>query len=258
MSIISLITDFGTKDWFAAEMKAVIYSIVPHVNIVDITHHIPPGDIRGAAFVLKASYEKFPGKTVFCVPVDPGAPDSCSPIAIETDRYFFIGPDNGVLSWAADERKIKSVVRLDRKFNLQKDYSHTFRGRDIFAPAAAHLSTCTSVGELGRETESFMRIPFPEVEISAGKIIGEMLYIDRFGNCITNIVPETVSDKKSCELLCKGKRHRVEPVTTYDSRDSNTILFYRGSAGYMELGLHCANASIKLDLKTTEKFELLF
>ena len=138
--IITLTTDFGTKDWFVGSMKGVILGIQPEVLVVDITHDVSSGDIRGGAFALAASYSFFARGTIHLAVVDPGVGSDRAAIAVQTADYLFIGPDNGVLSWALRQESIKSIRKLENEKLFLRSISHTFHGRDIFAPVAAHLS----------------------------------------------------------------------------------------------------------------------
>ncbi|HUK81543.1 MAG TPA: SAM-dependent chlorinase/fluorinase, partial [Verrucomicrobiae bacterium] len=187
MPIIALTTDFGSSDWFVGSMKGVILGINPQVTIVDLTHEIPAGDIRAGAFALAASYKCFPRLTVHCAVVDPGVGSERAPIAVKSADYFFVGPDNGVLSYALAQEKVREVRRLDNDEYFRKPVSHTFHGRDIFAPAAAHLSNGVPMNSLGSEVNEFVRVAWPQVNIDGGVTHGQVIYIDRFGNCITNI-----------------------------------------------------------------------
>src|SRR5262245_4734331 len=140
MHVITLTTDFGTRDWFAGTMKGVILGINPRATIVDLTHGIPAGDVRTGAFALAAGYRFFPKGTVHVAVVDPGVGGKRGALAVQTANYFFVGPDNGVLSFALRDEKIKAIYRLENRELFMKAVSHTFHGRDVFAPVAAYLS----------------------------------------------------------------------------------------------------------------------
>ena len=135
--VIALLTDFGTKDYFVAAMKGVILSINPNAVVVDITHEVPPQDVWTGAFVLKSVYKWFPRGTIFVAVVDPGVGTERAPLLLQTRNYFFVGPDNGVLSLAAQEDGVVAAYRIEARLPR---VSRTFHGRDVFAPAAAYLS----------------------------------------------------------------------------------------------------------------------
>jgi hypothetical protein len=161
MRLITLTTDFGTRDWFVGTMKGVVLGIHPPATVVDLTHEIPPGDIRAGAFALMTACRFFPKGTVHVAVVDPGVGSRRRAIAVQTANSCFVGPDNGVLSWALMREKIKTIRLLENREFFLEPVSHTFHGRDIFAPVAAHLSRGVAVSRLGRELKDFVRLPWP-------------------------------------------------------------------------------------------------
>lgn len=253
--IIALITDFGMTDWFTGEMKGIMYGISPSAHIVDISNNVPNGDIRSAAFTLMASYASFPEKTVFCVPIDPDISGDCSAIAVQTDRYTFVGPDNGVLSWALNKEKIICTVALKNAHFFRNPSSQTFRGRDIFGPVAAYLSIGVLIEAMGPAVECYCQLPFPEPEID--KVIkAEILYTDRFGNCITNIENKKFDRKDKYELFIDGQKITAPLVSSYDKVNQGDVMIYAGSAGYVEIGISHGSAGKELSLKTGCKIRL--
>ena len=255
MKLIALITDFGLNDWFAGEMKGVMCGISAESVIVDITHCIPPGNIRSAAFTLLACYRSFPVGTVFCVTVDPGAGHSSKAIAAANERYSFVGPDNGVLSWALDKENVTRVYQLSNDSFFRKPVSSTFRGRDIFGPVSSHMSKGLHVEQLGPLLSTFVKLPFPQPE-AGNTLLGEILFIDSFGNAITNIESDLVYHKNTpymriiksgLELTCRTDYGQVEPQRG---------LFYFGSAGFVEIGVNGGNAAEMLNLAIGDKVEI--
>ena len=200
MQIITLTTDFGTQDWFGGTMKGVIFGVAPRATIVDITHEIPAGDIRAGAFALAASCRFFPKGTVHVAVIDPGVGGRRKAIAVQTANYFFVGPDNGVLSFALAREKIKSLHRLENPDCFLQPVSQTFHGRDIFAPVAAHLGCGTSVGKLGPAQKGFVRLSWPQPRVRRNRIEGEVVFIDRFGNAMTNIKNSSLSRQGRLEV----------------------------------------------------------
>jgi S-adenosylmethionine hydrolase len=185
--LITLTTDFGYKDPFAGIMKGVIFGINPNARIVDLTHGVAPQDIRGAALALAYAAPYFPPATVHVAVVDPGVGTERRPILIEAEGNFFVGPDNGVLSLAVEGKKIARVVELKNERYQLTPRSATFHGRDVFAPAAAHLSLGVPASDFGPARENHARIEWPEVVRAEGEVRGEIVYIDNFGNLITNV-----------------------------------------------------------------------
>jgi S-adenosyl-L-methionine hydrolase (adenosine-forming) len=171
MSIITLTTDFGVEDWFVGTMKGVLLGIQPRAQLVDITHHIPAGDIEAGAFALAASFRFFPRGTVHLVVVDPGVGTTRAALAVETAQYKFVGPDNGVLSLALPQDPPTAMCRLENTKYFLKEVSHTVHGRDLFAPVAAHLSRGVSLNELGSQAYDYVRLTVAEPKKEPGRIL---------------------------------------------------------------------------------------
>ncbi|HON10506.1 MAG TPA: SAM-dependent chlorinase/fluorinase [Chitinispirillaceae bacterium] len=257
MPVIALITDFGEKNWFAGEMKGVIYGISPDATVIDITHQIPPGGIRTACFTLLACYSSFPQGTVFCNVVDPGVGSSRKAIAASNGKYFFVGPDNGVLSWVFLKENVRTVTHLTNSTFFRHPVSSTFHGRDIFAPVSAHLSSGVSLEKLGTQFSDFKQITFPASTLDNGKIIGEIICIDSFGNLITSIGNDMITPEyqnssmkilKTGETLLFGRYFQeFKPLDK---------LFYTGSAGFVEIAVNGGNASEVLEITVGDRVEI--
>jgi len=254
MRIITLTTDFGTRDWFAGSMKAVILGLHPGANVVDITHEIPPGDIRAGAFALMAGCRYFPKGTVHVAVVDPGVGSPRPAIAVQTARGFFVGPDSGVLSRALAHEKIKRIRLLENPQYFLQPVSRTFQGRDVFAPVAAHLSRGLFPPRLGRELKDFVRVPWPQTTKQGGKAQGEIVYIDRFGNAITNIETELVFGEGpgGCEIIIKRKV-RCPLAEFYDAVPVNRPVAVLGSCGLLEIALNRGSAARRFGLEPGDK-----
>jgi hypothetical protein len=254
MRTITLTTDFGTRDWFVGTMKAVILGIHPGANVVDITHEIPAGDIRAGAFALMASCRYFPKGTVHLAVVDPGVGSQRRAIAVRTANGFFVGPDNGVLSWALALEKIKTVRLLENRRYFLQPVSGTFHGRDIFAPVAAHLSRGLPAPRLGRELKDFVRLPWPPTTKRRGEVHGEIVHIDRFGNAITNIEAELVSCEGAgtCEMMGKRKV-RCALAAFYRAVPVNRPVAVIGSSGLLEIAVNGGSAARQFGLKIGDK-----
>jgi S-adenosyl-L-methionine hydrolase (adenosine-forming) len=250
MSVIALTTDFGTHDWFVGTLKGVIAEIAPMAKVIDLTHDLPPGDIRGGAFVLAASYCFFPKGAVHVAVVDPGVGSRRKAIAVQTDKDVFVGPDNGVLSWALAKEKIAAVHALENVDYFLKPVSQTFHGRDVFAPVAAHLSRGVPINKFGPALKDFVRLDWPEPRRQRGGIEGEVVYIDRFGNAITNIGGELLrgAARASCEVY--AKRRRICPLKTcYQDVASDTPVALAGSCGFLEIAVNGGSAEKLLGLR---------
>ena len=215
MPCIALLTDFGTEDWFVGTMKGVIASIDPKAHVIDLCHDIPPGDIRAGAFALLSAYRFFPRGTIFVAVIDPGVGGPREAILAEAHGCHFIGPDNGLLSYAlaggppgTGGRKGLSGISgipslkppsteppgprmraIENPAYRLPDMGSTFHGRDVFAPAAAYLSLGKSPGTFGKRKETFVELAFPVPFRLRGTVTGEIVHVDRFGNAITNLTP---------------------------------------------------------------------
>lgn len=222
---IALLTDFGTKDYFVGAMKGAILSINKTAQIIDITHEIEPQNIASASFTLRACYKNFPKKTIFVAVVDPGVGSNRRAILVETEDYYFVAPDNGILSFAFEETEKFNVYELTDKRFFAEEISATFHGRDIFAPVAAHLSRGTLPSEFGAEIKDFISA---EKEINKPQII----HIDHFGNLITNLKREDLPE--NCYLEIDGKR--IEKLQSFFAEAEISELFMIfGSAGFLEI-----------------------
>ena len=257
MNIITLTTDFGTRDWFVGAMKGVILGIQPKATIVDLVHDVPSGEIRSGAFSLMASHALFPRNTVHVAVIDPGVGSPRQAIAVETANFFFVGPDNGVLSFALARKKIKSMRRLENEGFFLKSVSRTFHGRDIFAPVAAHLSKGVAIEKLGPAMDDYVKLDWPQVQVRQDRIEGEIVYVDRFGNLITNIGPESLQyfGDKPCEVFAGSKR--LCPVAPfYGAVAVGRPLAVTGSTGFLEIAINGASAAEKLRLEVGDRLKV--
>ena len=275
MQIITLTTDFGMQDWFVGTLKGVILGIAPRAAIVGITHEIPAGDIRAGAFALAAGYRFFPKGTVHVAVVDPGVGGARKAIAVQTANYFFVGPDNGVLSCALAKEKLKSVHRLENTDYFLQQISHTFHGRDIFAPVAAHLSRGTPIREFGPAQKDFVRLPWPQPCVRRGCIEGEVVFTDRFGNAITNIEstslkPKTEVDRSaglrpgttsvsglnaSGEVFA-GRKRLCRVKAFYQSVPVGQAVAVPGSSGFLEIAVNGGSAAKRFGLKIGDRVQV--
>ncbi len=248
--ILTLVTDFGTDDGFVGAMKGVILSVNPDIQLVDITHSIAPQDLVGAAFALNNSYPFFPEGTVHVVVVDPGVGGPRKPIALEGDGHLFVGPDNGVFSILRLGERISRVVEIkDRRFMLP-EISFTFHGRDIFAPAAAHLSKGIGLELLGPEVVEISTITIPGPSHGEGVLKAEIIHIDRFGNLVTNLTPDDFakfvgSGRFTIET---GDVLMGEISSSYEGTPWGKPLAIWNSFGFLEIAVNRGNASAELGL----------
>ena len=243
MHLITLTTDFGTCDWFVGTMKGVILGINPGTAIADITHEISAGDIRGGAFALAASYRFFPKGVIHVAVVDPGVGSDRRAIAVRAANSWFVGPDNGLLSWALRNEKINAIRSLENEAYFLQPASGTFHGRDIFAPVAAHLSRGVPIQKFGPALKDFVRLDWPEPRARRGRLEGEVVYIDRFGNAITNLEGGLLrgSDGATCEIY--GRHRRVCPLKScYQAVAPKAPVALVGSSGFLEIAVNRGSA----------------
>jgi len=250
MKIITLTTDFGDTDWFVGAMKGVILNIQPRVVIVDITHGIPAGDIRAGAFALAASWQYFPRKSIHLAVVDPGVGSPRPAIAVQTRDSIFVGPDNGLLSWALRNEPVQGIRRLENEELFLHPVSRTFHGRDVFAPVAARLSKGMSFNNLGPEQKEFVQLPWPKPRRTGNQAEGEVLYIDRFGNAITNLDEALLDglDQAACRIFLRGKS--VAPLQHfYQEVPTGRAIGLVSSSGFLEIAINEGSAAKALKLK---------
>jgi hypothetical protein len=249
--IITLLTDFGTKDHYVASMKGVILSINPRCLLIDITHQINPHDIMGGAFILASAYSFFPKGTIHLSVVDPGVGGQRKSILVVTQHYLFVGPDNGLFTLVAQREKIKQVVALNKKNYFLSKISGTFHGRDIFAPVAAHLSLGIKPNAFGYEIKSLKELGSRKPFVKEGKLFGEILHIDAFGNVISNIDEEKLFRFiESRPFAIRAGRKVISGLKKgyWEGKKGEPIALL-GSGGFLEISVREGNAQKLLKLK---------
>ena len=234
-ALITLFTDFGTADGYVAEMKGVLYELAPNVDVVDLSHDVPPQGVEHARLAVARYWRRFPANTVHLVVVDPGVGSERAALAVASDGRFLVGPDNGVLSPAllfGDARALRLAVPAHA--------APTFHGRDVFAPAAAALAAGAAIDTLGvpfatpviRRTPNAVRGP-------DGALLGEVIAIDRFGNLVTNLV--TTGDH-----IVEFARRRLPLRVTYGDVAPGTLVAMVGSSGLVEIAVRDGHAAQSL------------
>jgi len=248
--IITLLTDFGESDGFVGTMKGVILSINPKATIIDISHEIPGQDIEAGAFVLNSSYRYFPSGTIHVAVVDPGVGSQRKILAVQSEKYFFIAPDNQVLKDIFHSGETLTVIEvLNTQFFLNK-ISHTFHGRDIFAPVAAHLSTHVGIEQLGQKIKNYDRGIIDQPIITESNISGKIIHSDKFGNLISNIPAELIN--KPISFIQIGSTIFNRLSDSYREVDISEPLAIIGSSGYLEIAIRNGNAKRQLSLDRGE------
>lgn len=254
--IVTLTTDFGTRDAYVGAMKGVLCSILPEVSIVDITHEIRPQKIIEAAYLLSTVYPWFPPGTVHVVVVDPGVGTKRRPLAVSADGQLFVGPDNGVLSAPLSGRGVVAHLIEEVDYELP-ERSDTFHGRDVFAPAAGHLASGVSIERLGPRVEDFLIEELPRAVVADGCICGEVLRIDRFGNALTNIPRSMLIEIGSGPYHVTGadRDYGILQRVFQDVPEGETIALIGGD-GRVEIAVNGDSAATELGLEPGDKIEI--
>lgn len=245
-NLITLTTDFGYSDHYTGVMKGAILRINPAAKIVDITHDIEVYNGVEAAFRLMNFYSYFPEGTVHVVVVDPGVGGERKPIAVEAGGYFFVGPDNGVFSLIYENNKTRKIIEITNPKYTLRSVSDTFHGRDIFAPAAAYISSGLKIRKLGREFSSPEMLNIHKPSIEDNEISGEIIYSDHFGNLVTNI-PGKLLDKGSVVYFGRARIDRISK--SYSGAGKGRLLAIIGSSGFLEISVNQGSARDYFKLK---------
>ena len=236
MTIVTLLTDFGLADGYVAEVKGVLLTSAPGVTLVDVSHDVPPGDIRAASFILSRVWHRFPPETVHLCVVDPGVGTERRAIAAEAREQRFVAPDNGLLSPLPDEARFVELA-------VPRDAAPTFHGRDVFAPAAARLATGAALSNVGRPISDPYRSPLPAPRFDGKEWMGEVVYVDRFGTLITNLPAEAATSGARVRV---GERDAGPPRRTFaDVRPGEPVALL-GSGGTIEIAVRDGNAAQSL------------
>jgi S-adenosylmethionine hydrolase len=254
--IVTLTTDFGTSDGYSGIVKGVILTINPNATIIDITHGVTQFDIRAAAWIIRNAYRFFPKESVHMVIVDPKVGSAQRPIALSTESGIFVGPDNGTFSLVAEELPRAVPYELNEKrFWLPATLSNSFHARDLYGPVCAHLSAGVPVGQMGRQIalDELNKLKIREPQVSALSYVGEVVYIDHYGNLITNIPNEHSASLRRCYL---GNRFIGIIESSYASVPRGSIAVIEGSHGFIEIAVNQGRAVDLLMAKTGQTVRL--
>lgn len=251
MSIITLTTDFGTKDHFVGAVKGAIYSELPNAKIVDITHRISPFNITETAYIIKNSYKSFPDGTIHIIGVDSELSPENKHIALEIDNHYFICPDNGLICMITKEIKPKRIVEI----NIHDRVESSFPVLDVFVKVACHIARGGSLTVIGKETNSFKEMTEiqPKISQDQKRILGGVIYIDNYGNIISNISQRQFQEiGKGRSFVVRAARYSFTKIfqkynevvgqTSTESRqfDGNRLALFN-SAGYLEIAIYRSN-----------------
>ncbi|MDD5067233.1 MAG: SAM-dependent chlorinase/fluorinase [bacterium] len=225
---IVLQTDFGLNDHFVSVVKGVIYTINPEVRIIDLTHQIQPQNIMQAGFLLKHSHVYFPARSIFVSIVDPGVGTGREIILLQKGNQIFLAPDNGLLTLVADDPHTRAYqLTIPNKY-LKHPVSQTFHARDIFAPMAAYLSKGISIKTVTRPIPEMKKLEFPDVKLARNEMTGSVIYVDHFGNLITNITKDLFFEfiKLKGTFYIQVHNHKITALSrNYSIREKAGALF---------------------------------
>lgn len=255
-AIITLTTDFGLRDPYVAEMKAVILGINPNAAIVDLTHEIAKFDIRMGAYVLASASSYFPQGTIHVAVIDPGVGTRRRPIIIQTERASYVGPDNGVLILAASNQGIRHIYEISNRKLMLPKISATFHGRDIFAPAAAHLAKGVSHTEFGPKIHGIFAPDFTRIVRRKNAIVGEVIHIDGFGNIITNLGEKELKSMKikdTVNIKLKNTQLKLRLCKAYAEVEKDKPLALLGSHNFLEISINQGDAAKFFKVKNGDK-----
>ena len=261
--IISLLTDFGHQDVYVGVMKTVILRINPNVTFVDLTHDVGPFAVREAAFKLATAYSYFPPETIHLVIVDPGVGTTRRAILASGKNYYFIAPDNGVLSYALELDQVEHLVNITEEHYFLKPVSQTFHGRDIFAPTSGWFSKTFDPDLFGERVEKFVKLDrmWPTLN-HAGNLIGEVVYCDRFGNAVTNL---SLEREEMVRAALDSGRVRLRVGSTWVSSikthfaqcEPGVLSAIAGSSGFVELVVREGSARASRGIDPGTSVELM-
>jgi S-adenosylmethionine hydrolase len=271
---IALLTDFGTTDTYVGVMKGVMLGIAPQLQFVDLTHAIQPQNVRQAAFALLNSYRFFPSGTLFLVVVDPGVGGTRKPLSVRTENYLFVAPDNGVLSYVLREAGTTEIIELNNPDYHLATVSHSFHGRDIFAPVAAHLASGVALDRIGVPLAQPVMLPEPTLRVEGKRVNGEVMHIDHFGNVITSIgllrwgapgrltLNARFGDSRSLpipadnavSIVGKQAIHGIQ--RSYGEVARGDALALVGGSGYLELSVNQSNLAARVGAQIGDSVEV--
>jgi S-adenosylmethionine hydrolase len=261
ISVVTLLTDFGEKDYFVASLKGVILGINPQARIIDLSHQVSPHKIAEAAYLLKSCYRYFPDGTVHLVVVDPGVGSARRPLLVTSSRHFYVAPDNGILSYIYDEETSVEVRHIENRQYRLDAVGATFDGRDVFAPAAAWLTKGQSPGSFGRLIRDHARLRISEPSWHDQRLVGEVVYVDHFGNLISNVTSDHVQEARSRRKedtlrICIAGNTIIGLMNHYGEGHERTAQALINSNGQLEIFVKEGNAAELLKTGVGDRIEI--
>ncbi|HVH16368.1 MAG TPA: SAM-dependent chlorinase/fluorinase [Candidatus Angelobacter sp.] len=263
MATITLLSDFGLTDPYVAEMKGVILSANPHLNIIDVSHGIERHNVAMGSFILEAVSPHFPRGSIHVAVVDPGVGTERLSVVVDCERGILVGPDNGLLVRASERLGFKGAYQIDsRRFRIEK-ISSTFHGRDIFARTAASLAIGLKPDSVGGKLKQLVRLDIPTVSMVHGRANCTVLHVDSFGNVILNLTDEDIARlhiRSGDRVTIRTPRRRAPGLVakTYSDIPQSRLAMIRGSQGYLEIAMRESSAAARLGLKPLDQVVIGF
>ena len=263
MATITLLSDFGLTDPYLAEMKGVILSVDPHLNIVDVSHGVERHNIAMGSFILETALPHFPPGSIHVAVVDPGVGTERLSLVVDCKSGILVGPDNGLLVRASERLGFKGAYQIDSRRFGEVPISSTFHGRDIFARTAAILARGLKPNAVGSRVKRLVRLDIPTVSIARGRANCTVLYVDSFGNVILNLTHEDIARLRlhSGDRITIRTPKRRAPgllVKTYSDIPHSRLAMIRGSQGYLEIAMREDSAAAKLGLQPLDHLVIGF
>lgn len=260
MKLVTFLTDFGLQSGYVAQMKGVLYSRYPDACCVDVSHDIAVHNVKEGAFLLRSVVPHFPRGTIHVAVVDPGVGTQRRGVVVATRRHVFIGPDNGLLMPAARLFGDFAAYEISNKDLFKKPVSDTFHGRDIFTPIAAHILNGLPFEQIGPRIQDLVDISFQRPSILDNMIMGAVLYVDRFGNIVTNITSNQMQrmahSGDELTLQMNDQRKKIPFVNAYGAVEKKGLLALIGSSGFLEISMNQGHASEQLKASADDTFQI--
>ena len=258
---VTFLTDFGTADYFAGACEGALLTVCPSARVFAISHEIPPQDIECAAFTLLAAHTAWPRGAIHVAVVDPGVGSARRALLIEAGGYYFVGPDNGLFSYIYERHAQARARHVTNQTYFRHPVSPSFHGRDVFSPVAGALACGVAPAAFGPEITDFVRLaPLAPQQNAAGELISRVIHIDRFGNCVTGLTPQDVSAEqlaRGFRLVLAGREITRCHNFLAAGADGEPFAIW-GSAGFLEVSLHCASAAAKLGIRRETEVRLIY
>jgi len=261
MPVITLLTDYGIKDSYVAEVKGTMLRISPDATIVDISHDVGNYDIESGAFHLARAAPYFPPGTVHVGVVDPGVGGARKPIIVKTSAAWFVGPDNGLMAPAAERLGVEAVWEITNTDMLPPRVSDVFDGRDVFGPTGAHLSVGVPPDRLGTEISGMVRLPAYTPRLDGDKVHAQVIHVDGFGNLVTNVTYETLEEMGASgdtrfKVVVRGRELVLPYARRFSAVPEGEPLLLVAGGGYLEISVNQGNAAERLGLGKGDKVTL--